>query len=244
MTKGKKTKPPQRLTALDRLAGQLRTALRHGTKNVIEIGKILIEIRDKHLEHGEWRAWLAENFDLSYRTALRYADAAEYVDRKGKSDTVADFANLSPSVLYWLAADQRFDEKEESAILAATRERRVDEDAAWAICEALAPPDDDDDHDADDGDDTGDAGGDDPAKEDAEIEGILDGPPPAVPPPAPNQAPPDFALGTFDFAIGSLKRLMTKQAAEFAATSHSVNDLESVGDFIRAVKSHLRQEQP
>ena len=129
----------------------MRVALRRETTNVIELGKLLIESR-KHLDHGEWQAWLVKNFNLSYRTALRYVSAAEYV---AKSDTVAHFANLSASLLYQLA-EGCYDEREEAAILANAHERRVDEDAAKAICKALAPPDDggeDDDDDQEDGDD-------------------------------------------------------------------------------------------
>jgi hypothetical protein len=182
-------------------------------------------------EHGQWMPWLAENFDLSYRTALRYVSAAEYV---AKSDAVADFANLSPTVLYELA-EGRYSEQEEGAILAEARERRVDEDAVDAICEALAPPDDDDDDDADD-DQDGDSGDDaEPAAaEDPEITAIIEGPPP-VPPMAPNLAPPDFALRDFEQAVGALKRLMTRLPAQFAGSTHSAHDLENVESFLRAV---------
>ena len=55
--------------------------LRRETTDVILIGNLLIESR-KHLEHGEWQVWLAENFDLSYRTAVNYCDAAEFVERR------------------------------------------------------------------------------------------------------------------------------------------------------------------
>jgi hypothetical protein len=229
MKKAKKTKA----TALDRITARLRMALRRETTNVIEIGNLLIESR-KHLQHGDWQAWLAETFDLSYRTALRYVSAAEYVAHKGKSDTVAHFTNLSPTILYGLA-EGHFTEQEEAAILAAAREGRVDQVAADAICEKLAPPDDadddqdnDDDHD-DDGDDAEPA-----AAEDPEIAAILDGPPAAVPPPAPIPPPTDYALRDFDQAIGTLKRLMTKQAAQFAGSAHSGNDLENVASFIQA----------
>jgi hypothetical protein len=236
MKKAKKTKVPIQKTALDRLAAKLRLALRSQTKNVIEIGKLLIESR-KHLEHGEWQAWLAENFDLTYRTAINYTNAAEYVARKGKGETVSHFANLSPTVLYRLA-EGHFDERVEAAILAATRERRVDEDAAWAICEALAPPDD---ADADDADDDDDNAADAEEAPDPEIEAILDGPPPAVPPPAPNPPPTDFALRDFDQAISALKLLRTKPSTQFARTIHSANDLESVESFIHAVMKARRQ---
>jgi hypothetical protein len=232
MKKAKKTKA-RRETALDRLAGRLHAALMRATRDVILIGNLLIESR-KHLQHGDWQPWLAENFDLSYRTAVNYCAAAEYVERKSKSATVADFACLSPTVLYALAAGQ-YNEQEEAAILAATHKRRVDYDRASAICEALAPADADDAEDADDQDDDGKDDGDDGAEEDVEIGAILDGPPPAVPPPAPNLAPPDFALRDFDQAISALKRLMTKPSAQFVSTIHSADELEGVESFIRAV---------
>jgi hypothetical protein len=143
-------KKPKKTTALDRLATRLRMALRHETKKVVEIGKLLIESR-QHLQHGEWQAWLAENFSLSYRTAVKYLNAAEYVERTQKC-TEFTFTNLSPTVLYWLAAGY-YNEQQEAAILAATRNGRVGQDAATAICETITPVDDDDDDDADDDDD-------------------------------------------------------------------------------------------
>jgi hypothetical protein len=231
MKKAKKTKVLRRRSELDRLAAQVRKVLRRTTRDAIEIGNLLIKSR-KYLEHGEWMPWLAENFDLSYRTAVNYCDAAEYVAQKCN---VADFTNLSSSVLYWLAAGH-YSAEEEAAILAATREGRVDETRVAAICDALAPPDDDA------ADDDREADGDDDAKEappdpeiDPEIEAILDGPPPPVPPPAPLPPPPDFALRDFDQAISVLKRLMTKSSVQFASTIHSANDLETVEAFIHAV---------
>lgn len=120
--------------------------------------------------------------------------------------------------------------------MAATRERRVDQDAAAAICDALAPPDDDD---VDDQKDGGDESGEDAtAAEDPEIAAMLDGPPPPVPPPAPIPPPPDFALRDFDDAISKLKRLMTKPSAQFACTIHSANELVTIEDFIRSVREH------
>jgi hypothetical protein len=238
MKKAKKTRTQQRRSKLDQIAAQVRTALRSQTKNVIEIGKLLIESR-KHLEHGEWQAWLAENFDLSYRTAVNYTNAAEYVARKFKSETVSHSANLSATVLYHLAAGH-FDERVEAAILAAARERRIDEDAMWAISEKLAPADDDDADDAGDqdhGDEDRHASG---GEKDAESEAILDGPPPAVPPPAENQLVTNFALRVFDQAISALKQLMTKPSTEFTGTAHSAKDLEHVVDFIRAVAKSPR----
>jgi hypothetical protein len=241
MKTAKKAKVPQQRTELDRLATRLRTALRRETENIIEIGNLLIEIRN-HVPHGGWQKWLEENFDLTYRTALNYCHAAEYVERKSKSgETVSHFANLSASVLYRLA-DELYSEQEEAAILAATRDRRVDQPEAAALCAMVALPDDDeaDDDDADEGgdqedggEDGGDDGGEDGAKEDANK--ILDGDPPAVPPPAPNPPPTDFDLRDFDKAISTLNRLKTKSSAQFVKTSHSAEDLLSIEAFIHAV---------
>ena len=96
------TRAPRNVTALDRIAAKLRTALHRETTNIVEIGNLLIESR-KHLKHGRWQKWLAENFDLGYHTARNYESAAEYVARKSKSETVLHFENLSPTVLYRLA---------------------------------------------------------------------------------------------------------------------------------------------
>jgi hypothetical protein len=227
-------------TPLDRLTARLRAALRSETKNIIEIGKLLKESRT-HLEHGEWQRWLAKNFDLSQRTALRYTNACDYAAKRGargaKMDTVS-VLNLSPTVLYGLA-EGRYDEREEAAILAAARKGRVDLDAARAICEELASAADDD---ADGADDRGDDDvGETAAAGDPEITAILDGPPPAVPPPAPNAEPIDFALRDFDQAIDALKRLSTKSSTQFARTVHSADDLEGVESFVRNVMKARRQ---
>jgi Protein of unknown function (DUF3102) len=216
-----------RKTPLDWIVAQLHTTLRRVTKDVIAIGKLLIESR-KYLGHGEWQGWLQENFDLSYRTVLNYCDAAEYVDRKSKSATVADFSALAPTVLYALAAGQ-YSAEEEAAILAATGKGRVDQTRASAICDDLASDPEEPDQPDDD----------DEAAEDPESTAILDGPPPDVPPPAPNITP-DVALRAFDQAVNALKQLMTKPAARFASTVHA-GDLEGVENFIHAVADQVRE---
>ena len=196
--------------------------MRRETTDVVLAGKLLIESR-KHLKHGEWQPWLAENFDLSYRTAVNYCDAAEYAEQKCN---VADFANLAPTVLYALAAGH-YNAEEEAAVLAATRKGRVDQTRALAICDELVPPQEAEDD-----------GKGDEAEEDAEIEAILDGPPPAVPPPTPT-LPPNFMLRKFDQAIAVLQRLMTKSSALYVNSIHSSNDLENVENFIHAVADQV-----
>jgi len=130
----------------------------------------------------------------------------------------------------------------EAAILAEARERRVDEDAMWAIREKLEPPDDDTD-DADDQEDGGEEDRRDNGDEkDAESEAILDGPPPAVPPTADPPPPTNFALRDFNKAVCELRRLMGKPSAQFVASNYTVNDLQSVEDFLRAVREAKTME--
>jgi hypothetical protein len=234
-----------KVTALDRITAQLRTVLRRATIDIILIGKLLVKARE-HLDHGEWQSYLAENFDMSYRTSVNYVNAAEYAQKCN----VADLANVSATVLYALA-EGRYSEQEEAEILAQAKAgKRIDQNAAHAICEALAPPDDDDDGAADDGDvgaDVGDAEDDDDADADdqeadaktaaaaaAEAAAILDGPPPVLPP-TPDLPRVDFTLRDFDAAISTLNRLKTKTAGNFARSEHSPEVLESVESFIRAV---------
>ena len=66
-------------TELDKIKEKLRQRLSSETTNIWEIGQLLIKARQQlELEHGEWMPLLAQNFDLSYRTALRYIKVEEY----------------------------------------------------------------------------------------------------------------------------------------------------------------------
>jgi hypothetical protein len=174
VTKAAKSKAPLRKTPLDRIVAQLRAMLRRQTTDVVLAGNLLIESR-KHLAHGEWQPWLAENFDLSYRTALNYVDAAEYVAQK--CNAVAHFSNLAPSVLYALAAGE-YSEEQETAILAASRKARIDQTRAGAICNALKPP-----APAIPAERSAAERSDTVSEDDEDVEKILDSPPPEVPPP-------------------------------------------------------------
>src|SRR5262249_4694943 len=139
MTKAKKTKAPQqRRTELERIATKLRTMLRRDTASIIEKGKLLLRSRALLAdEHGQWMPWLAENFDMGYVTANSYCKAAEYVARKSKSTTVVNFTNIAAMVLYRLAAGGYSEQVEAEILAQAKAGKRIDEDRALAICEAL-----------------------------------------------------------------------------------------------------------
>jgi hypothetical protein len=239
MKKPKKTEALERkVRPLDLIADQLRTILQRGTKDVIEIGNLLIESRGQ-LEHGEWQRWLAENFDLTYRTALRYCTAAEYLHAcRGKSDTMS-LINVSPTVLYALA-EGRYSEEAEKAILAASHKgRRIDQTRAEEIREEA-----DSNYEGDAAEDESEAEAEAEAEDDAdpEIAAILDGPQPDVPPPAPIAPPPDFAVQSFNEAVDALKKLVTKPAAQFVTTT-PVDDLMKVIAFLQAVLERASANQ-
>ena len=81
-------------TELDKIKEKLRQRLSAETTNIWEIGQLLIKARQQlELEHGEWMPLLAQNFDLSYRTALRYIKVEEY--RRSKIATVANLMSLA-----------------------------------------------------------------------------------------------------------------------------------------------------
>jgi hypothetical protein len=225
-------KAKQRATELDQIVTQLRTILHRQTTDVVLAGDLLIESRQLFAnEHGEWQPWLAENFDLSLRTAQNYVTAAEYVARQKQiGNGVADFTNLAPTVLYALAAG-RYSAEEEAAILAATHIARVDQTRASDICDALAPVE----LTLDITDEIIAAAKAVAAAEDAEIAAIIDGGADPAVLPTPNLPPTNFALRDFDQAISTLKRLMTKSSAQFAATVYTIADLEHIKTFIDIV---------
>jgi Protein of unknown function (DUF3102) len=82
-------------------AGALIRALRKQTiENIIEIGEQLVDVRDNHLDHGEWLPWLEREFAWSRQTADRFIHVYEVRD---KLPTRGHF-ELPLSAFYLLAA--------------------------------------------------------------------------------------------------------------------------------------------
>jgi hypothetical protein len=167
-----------------------------------------------------------QEFRPDYRTALNYCKAAEYVERRSKSETISHLANLSPTLIYKLAAGD-YSEEAEEAILAAARKVRVDQTRAEEIREEA-----DSNYEGDAAEDESEAEAEDDA--DPEIAAILDGPSPDVPPSAPIAPPPDFAVQSFSESVDALKKLVTKPVAQFVTTT-PVDDLMKVIAFLQAV---------
>ena len=79
-------------------AERIRVRIQRTTADIIAIGEELREIKAR-LPHGEFRAWLDAEFDMSESSAQRFMQVADAFG--GKSVTVTD---LNPSALYALAA--------------------------------------------------------------------------------------------------------------------------------------------
>jgi DUF3102 family protein len=94
--------PAQAITATAALT-EHATAIRQLGKrvaaDVIEIGRRLVECRDRHLEHGQWLPWLEKEFGWSDRTARNFINVFE----QSKSEKFSNL-NLPVSSLYLLAA--------------------------------------------------------------------------------------------------------------------------------------------
>ena len=223
------------------IEGDLQIALKREIADVIAIGDLLLEAQDQ-LEHGEWLPWLEINFAASIRTAQNYMSAARFAS---KYATVAHL-KLKPTALYLLGREGTpLDEIE--IILKAAETEWVDYDRAYEIINEIheerrrEPPPDDKEHksaEAQAMERLHDRVTEGRATQD-EAEAILDGSPPEVPPAEPSPSPgavvTNFALASFDEAVGTLLRLRTKALSNFNVSKHSPVELEAVIEFLQAV---------
>ena len=90
-------------------AERIRVRLKRTAEDIIEIGHDLLLVKDR-LEHGQFGAWLQQEFEFSHSSALKFMRVAE---RFGK---IAQSANLKPVILYALSAPSTSDEVREAAI--------------------------------------------------------------------------------------------------------------------------------
>lgn len=73
------TLPPTSLdseTSIEKLTAEIQYYLVQMGQNAIEVGKRLILAKAK-LQHGEWQNWLEDNFNLSYKMAVKFMQVAE-----------------------------------------------------------------------------------------------------------------------------------------------------------------------
>ncbi|HNW10786.1 MAG TPA: DUF3102 domain-containing protein [Candidatus Rifleibacterium sp.] len=88
-------------------AERIKIRLRRTAEDIVEIGRELIEIKNR-LTHGQFLPWVASEFQMSDRTANNFMRVAT----RFKSEIIADF---NPTVLYQLAAPSTPDEVIEKA---------------------------------------------------------------------------------------------------------------------------------
>ncbi|MCW5697332.1 MAG: DUF3102 domain-containing protein [Bauldia sp.] len=92
-------------------AVRIRLRMSRTAQDIIEIGRDLIEVKSR-LGHGRFLGWIEAEFGMSDRAARNFMDVA---DRFGsvKSETISD---LTPTVLYALAAPSTPDEVREEVV--------------------------------------------------------------------------------------------------------------------------------
>ena len=83
---------------LQAVTARIKDRLTRQVSDIIETGRDLIEVKSK-LQHGQFEMWLAQEFNMTDRTARRFMQAATWAE--GKSDTVSV---LTPTVVYLLSA--------------------------------------------------------------------------------------------------------------------------------------------
>ncbi|MBF0437211.1 MAG: DUF3102 domain-containing protein [Magnetococcales bacterium] len=90
--------PPEDAAFIAAASERIRLRLKRTAQDIIEIGKDLIEVKNR-LNHGQFGFWLENEFEMAERTARNFMTVAERFG--SKSATVADF---TPKVLYLLAS--------------------------------------------------------------------------------------------------------------------------------------------
>jgi hypothetical protein len=111
---------------IDVITDELHAALRRETADILTIGRLLSEAKEK-IPHGEWLPWLKTEFSMSERSVQKYVKAADYA---AKYELGADL-NLSPTALFLLS---RYDQREiADAVIKAAKEKCLECDQVKEI---------------------------------------------------------------------------------------------------------------
>jgi hypothetical protein len=111
---------------VDIITSELHVALTRDTTNIVTVGGLLAEAKEK-ITHGKWLPWLKNEFSMSERSAQKYVKAADYA---AKYALGADL-KLSPSALFLIS---RYDQREiADAVINAAREQHLGCDQAKEI---------------------------------------------------------------------------------------------------------------
>ena len=217
---------------IEAIAEQLQLVMKRETTDIIAIGGLLLEAKERLTKHGRWMPWLKVNFGSSKRTADNYINAARLA---GQIGNVANL-KLRPTALYLLGSyiddepDDLFSPAALKAILKVAETEWVNAERAYAIAQSLVPPVEEEK----------------PSEEeslsDQEIADILDGPPPEVPP-APPPSPPDVILPPFVAALATLDRLKTKSSTNFVGNPYTPDQIDDIIAFLKAVRDAMTKRR-
>lgn len=105
---------------LKEIASRIRDRTKRTATDIIETGRDLIAVKAK-LGHGEFAAWLDQEFGWSVRSAQNYMRAADFI--QGKNEIIA---YLPPSTIYTLAARSTPQAVRDKIVADAEDGRRVD----------------------------------------------------------------------------------------------------------------------
>jgi hypothetical protein len=115
---------------IEDITGELHVALKRGTADILTIGGLLGEAKEK-IPHGGWLPWLENEFSMSKRSAQNYVRAAEYA---AKYENFAHL-KLSPSALLLIS---RYEQPEVAeAVIKAAKEKYLGHDQARAIIKKI-----------------------------------------------------------------------------------------------------------
>jgi hypothetical protein len=212
---------------LETIAAELKAALHVERKNIITIGRLLIEAQDA-MPHGDWLPWLEENFGSSVSTAENYMNAGRLAEHYPEVTELM----LRPTALYRLGValcdhngardDDFYTHEAVAAIFAEAKDQWVSGERASAIANGVMydriareqPPkpveDQSDEGEVEDSDDDDEAD---------DIDAMLDAPPEDLPPVEVEEAI-DRDLLQFDAAIETLDRCCTKPLVTFIKTKY------------------------
>jgi hypothetical protein len=249
---------------LDQIADQIRACLKRQVSDVILIGDLLQEVKDKHLKHGEFLPWLKQEFELSESTAQNFMAAStfakseaveEALEKCGKSLQFADL-KIRVSALYFLAKSELEPSDELIAVFQEAKEKWVGHSRAMEIIWEVQSDKNEkradeqrarekaeyekEEHDERCSCDfcNEKRGGPPEESEQDEDQSEDADPSPGPPPPAPLSAPTpleESLTDQFVSTIQKLKKLSTKPAANFVGSPVPVSDLETVVDFLGEV---------
>ena len=111
----------------------LQNLIKRSTRDLIDIGRSLIEVKNK-LEHGQFYLWLETEFSWTYRTANRFMNVAE----KFEPEQLLDL-NILPSALYELSAPSIPEAAREEALSRAEQGEKINLDVVKEIKNKYSP---------------------------------------------------------------------------------------------------------